>query len=245
MIFLLLSSLGCVKKNSPETQFVWPTNRQFVYSVEYQQTGSFRPSGAADVSTNLNLIFTFSCQALPKEGRLQKMSCNIPANVIKLGEGTEAFDQTIHLEWKGNRLSKFDVEGLSDSMTSVFKSIFSGLDFGETPNVCEQNLTWTDKSVLKLTKLHGLSGSSAYKNEYQIQDCSNNMHVNVNSTFSLSAMSTENTSAPTFTFQSNDYVILDSNSKLVLSRKHSQVLSNSSTSLKNGSITQNISLKLK
>ena len=246
-MFLLLSSLiACgPKKPSSEVPFLWPTDRELKYSAEFQQTGAFRSSGSADLNTNINLIFDISCQAQPKEGRIQKMTCTIPAEVISLGEGTESFNGEINLEWKGQTLTNLDVEGVSDSMTTVFQSVFGAMEFDLVPDLCQVDLSWKDKSPLPISKIHGLNGPASYRSEYIIEECTDKMHIKSTSTISLSAMVTDNSSAPTFSFQGTGYTVFDRESKMLLSRQHNQVLQNSSTSLGAGMIKQSVSLKMR
>ena len=74
-----------------------------------------------------------------------------------------------------------------------------------------------------------LNGPSSHLHEYKILQCSP-LHMVMKGKFTISAQSTENTSAPRFTFDTSDQIQLDSNG-YVETRNYSQRLITSTTSL--------------
>jgi hypothetical protein len=249
MLPILLTVLSCgPKKPVSEIPFEWPIELPLLYVAEFQQTGIYRTTGSVDLNQSINLIFDISCIASPQDGRTQKMKCTLPTDILVLQQASEdeqQFSGEVNLIWKGPKLHRIDVEGLSDSMTSVFDAVFGSLEFGPIPDNCSKNTNWTDKSALAVAKIHGLTGPASYRNEYRIEDCENNMRIKIDSTIALSAMVTDNSSAPTFTFEGSDYVVFDSTSKIMLSRQHTQILSGTSTALIPGSVRQSVSIRKK
>jgi hypothetical protein len=231
MIFLLF---GCPSKSPTHTYKNWdPTEITYDISLEYQ--GMFRANGSvqADIFQNIDVVAT--CTGEPTDSPKQKLSCNMTVDPI--------FSGIAKVDIKENQIKNLVLPPNSQDVYDVISTALGSILPPAIPTECELSQSYKVKKPQEHMRIPFLNGPSSHLHNYEVIQCDPH-HLSMTGKFTVSAQSTENTSAPRFTFGTTDHVEIHPDG-YIKNRTYKQSLITSTTTLAPNSIYQSIKVSRK
>ena len=232
---MILLFLSCGSKKSPSNTYkMWPTTSQkYEVSITYQ--GFFKGNGSVQAEVREQIQIKTDCVGTNTENNKQKLTCNI--------EIPAKYQDKVTVDIKDNQIKRLSLPNddpyLYDSIYTAIGSILSPA----IPSDCQVGQTYKVKKPLDLMRIPFLNGPSSHLHNYELYNCTP-PQLSMKGKFTISAQSTENMSAPRFTFATTDTISLDQGG-MITKRLYKQSLLTSTTTLAPNSVYQEISVERK
>lgn len=231
---MIVFILGCSTKTPSHTYTIWDTSEQ-TYKIEITYQGTFRSNGSVQPDVFQNIDIDATCKGNASETTKQTLTCNM--NIAPV------FSGLVEAELKDNTIKNLRLPPNSQEVYDVISTAIGSILAPPTPMQCDTSQTYKEKKPQEHMRIPYLNGPSSHFHEYEILQCTP-IHIAMQGKFTISAQSTENTSAPRFTFATTDQIQIDDNG-YITTRNYNQSLVTSTTTLAPNSVYQSITVHKK
>lgn len=229
MIVLLL---GCPSKSPTNLYKSWDTSEQsYEITIEYQ--GTFRSNGSVQPDVFQRIDVEANCKGEATDSPKQKLSCNVTVDPV--------FSGIVEVNVKENQIKNLTLPPDSQNVYDIIATAIGSILPPAVPTNCETSQSYKVKKPQEYMRIPFLNGPSSHLHTYEVIQC-DPPKLSMTGKFTISAQSTENQSAPRFTFGTTDQVVLHEDG-YIQSREYKQSLIISTTSLAPNSVYQNIYVK--
>ena len=118
------------------------------------------------------------------------------------------FSGVVEVDLKDNTIRNLRLPPNSQDVYDIVATAVGSLLTPPKPTQCDTTQKYKEKKPLEHMRIPYLNGPSSHLHEYQIIQCTP-LHISMQGKFTISAQSTENTSAPRFTFATSDQIQID------------------------------------
>ena len=228
MILLLLS---CSSKSPTNIYKTWDVSEQsYEITIEYQ--GTFRSNGSVQANMFQRVGVDAQCKGEATDSPKQKLTCNITVDPV--------FSGIVEVDIKENQIKNLVLPPDSQNLYDVVATAIGSILPPAVPANCETSQSYKVKKPQEYMRIPFLNGPSSHLHTYEVIQCEP-PKLSMTGKFTISAQSTENQSAPRFTFGTTDQVEFHTDG-YIKKRIYTQSLLISTTTLAPNSVYQNISV---